>query len=66
MEYQESFELIRHKYFSGVYSLKEMIEFVEKKWITAEQFHSITSYSYKGVTKKEGQPMLALRADGRI
>ena len=51
---QESFELIRYKYIAGVYSLREMIEFVEKGWITAEQFHVITSYSYRGVTNKRG------------
>ena len=48
---QESFELICYKYMAGVYSLKEMVEFVEKGWITTEQFHLITSYSYKGVKK---------------
>ncbi len=48
----ESFNLIKFKYDNGVYSLRNMIEFVEKQWITAEQFHFITSYSYEGVKNK--------------
>jgi len=48
---KESNDLIRHKYETGVYSLKQMIEFVEERTITEEEFHWITSYSYKGLKK---------------
>lgn len=48
---QESCDLIRYKYEAGVYSLKQMIEFVDRKWINEEQFHWITSYSYKELKK---------------
>lgn len=48
---KESYNLIKHKYEAGVYSLKQMCEFVDKKWITEEEFHFITSYSYQGLKK---------------
>lgn len=48
---KESYGLIRHKYEAGVYSLKQMIEFTEKKVITEEEFHWITGYSYRGLKK---------------
>ena len=46
---QESYNLIRYKYEIGVYSLQKMVELVELGWITKEQFHQVTSYSYEGI-----------------
>lgn len=54
MENQESVALIQHKFENGVYSLRQMVEFVEKKWITKDDFHWITSYNYEGVKKSRG------------
>lgn len=54
MEIKESYDLIKHKFESGVYSLQKMVEFVDKKWITEDQFHWITSYSYRGLKKNRG------------
>ena len=54
MENQESVVLIQHKFESGAYSLHQMIEFVDKKWITKDEFHWITSYDYEGVKKSRG------------
>jgi hypothetical protein len=53
MEVRESYDLIKSKFEYGVYSLQKMVEFVDKKWITEEQFHWITSYSYRGLKKAE-------------
>lgn len=49
-----NFERIQVGYNNGVYTLKELIEFVDKKIITKEEFHWITSYSYDGLTKNRG------------
>ena len=54
MAQQESYNLIRYKYEIGVYSLLKMLELVEIGWITKEQFHQITSYSYEGVKEMRG------------
>lgn len=48
---QESYYLIKSKYEAGVYSLKKMCEFVDLNWITEDEFHFITGYSYKGLKK---------------
>ena len=50
---QESFFIVRYRYEMGVYSLQQMIEFVDKQWITRKQFKEITSYSYEGLTDKK-------------
>lgn len=44
--------LIRYKWESGVYRLKEMIELVKKEKITQQQFFDITRYNYNGVVKE--------------
>lgn len=54
METQESCTLIKFKFENGVYSLKDVVRFVDKKWINEEQFHWITSYSYKELKKSRG------------
>ena len=51
---QESYDLIRHKYEAGAYNLKQMVELVDKRWITEKQFHYITTYSYKALKKSRG------------
>lgn len=47
----ESYNLIKYKFEMGVYSLEQMCSFVEKKIITEEDFHYITSYNYQGIKK---------------
>ena len=49
-----NFERVQSGYESRVYTLKDMIDLVEKKMITEEEFHWITGYSYKGLKKKRG------------
>ena len=51
---QEKSKIIEDKYKSGLYSLRAMIELVEKGWITKEEFHFITDYSYEGLKKSRG------------
>jgi hypothetical protein len=51
---QECYEIIKNKYDSGTYSLKYMIELVDKNWITKKQFQYITSYSYDALKKSRG------------
>lgn len=41
-------------YENGVYTLRELVEFVDKKMITEEEFHWITNYSYQGIKKTRG------------
>lgn len=50
----ECYEIIRDKYNSKVYSLKQMVEFVDKGWLTKKQFQYITSYSYDALKKSRG------------
>ena len=50
----ESYDFIRYKYEIGLYTLKQMVEFVDKKIITPEEFHKITSFNYKGVKENRG------------
>ena len=54
MEIKESFNLIRQKYKTGVYSLKDMFNFVKNKHLTEEEFEDITSYSYEGLKESRG------------
>lgn len=49
---KEDYYIIKYKYEMGVYSLKEMCNFVELNWITEDNFHSITSYNYKAIKEK--------------
>ena len=51
---QECYEIIRNKSNSGTYSLKYMVELVDKGWLTKKQFHFITSYSYEALKKSKG------------
>ena len=46
-----NFARIQSGYESRVYTLKDMIEFVDKTIITKEEFHWITGYSYEGIKK---------------
>lgn len=45
----ESYNLIKYKFEMGVYSLDEMIKFVEDNQITKDEFKYITSYNYYGI-----------------
>ena len=47
----EDKDLIRYKWDIGVYSLKDMIQFVEKNIINKDQFFSITRIHFDGVEK---------------
>lgn len=51
---RESFALIKNKFESGIYSLKDMFDFVSKGWLTKRQFQWITSYNYDGLQKSRG------------
>lgn len=51
---QESFITVKNKYEAGAYSLRAMVELVEKGWITKKEFHFITDYSYDGLKKSKG------------
>lgn len=46
-----NFPRIKSGYELRVYTLEDLMEFVEKKMITEEEFHWITSYSYEGIQK---------------
>lgn len=46
-----SYDLIKYFYEMGVYSVQEMIKYVEDKTITEEEFHIITGYNYQGIKK---------------
>lgn len=45
------FKRLELGYETQLYTLKDMVDFVEKKMITEEEFHWITGYSYKGIKK---------------
>ena len=49
-----NFARIQTGYESRVYTLKDLIDFVDKKIITKEEFHWITGYSYEGLKKTRG------------
>ena len=49
-----NFARIKSGYESRVYTLRDLVEFVDKGIITEEEFHWITSYSYKGLKKSRG------------
>lgn len=46
-----NFRKIKLGYETQFYTLKELVEFVDKKIITEEEFHWITNYSYEGIKK---------------
>ena len=50
----EDFFLIRYKYDEGLYSLKDVFNFVKEGILTDTDFHLITGYSYEGVKKQRG------------
>lgn len=45
-----SYDLIKYYYEMGVYNIQKMIKQVKLEYITEEEFHMITGYSYKGLT----------------
>ena len=49
-----NFERIKSGYELRIYTLKDLVEFVDKTIITKEEFHIITSYSYEGLKKSRG------------
>lgn len=50
-----SFDLIKYQWEMGCYSLEDMMVYVELKYITKEDFHTITGYNYDGVTSKKNK-----------
>lgn len=45
----ENYNLIKYKWQHGIYKIKDMIEFVNHKTLTKQQFFEITRYSYDGL-----------------
>lgn len=45
----DSFDILKYKWDCGIYSLKDMLNFVENGHISEEIFNNITRYNYKGV-----------------
>ena len=43
--------LIQHKWIHGIYSLKDMIDFVKNGTLTKREFFEITRYNYDGIIK---------------
>lgn len=50
-EHMESLELIKVKWDFGVYDLDYMMQLVQKKEISKQDFHQITRYNYNGCLK---------------
>ena len=50
----ESFYLIMSKYDLGVYTLKDIFNFVQEGVLTKKQFFEITRQDYEGVKKVKG------------
>lgn len=48
---QESYYIIKYKYDMGVYTLKQILDFVEEGLLSENDFHIITSYDYQGIKK---------------
>lgn len=42
---------IKYLYETGVYTVEDVIQYVEKNIISKEQFHFITSYDFQGYCK---------------
>lgn len=53
MKQQQFKILIEAKYCQGVYSIEDLMKFVDIKELTKEEFHSITSYSYDGLKRRK-------------
>ena len=49
----ESLTIIKYKWETGVYGLKEMSKLVQLKKISEDEFFKITGYSYKGLHEKD-------------
>ena len=48
----EKFDVIRYKYLTGIYNLNKMIQLVDERRITKEEFHFITTYSYETIKER--------------
>lgn len=44
--------MLKYFYEMGVYSVEEMIKYVDDEIITKQEFHEITGYNYIGIKKK--------------
>lgn len=49
----ESFSLIKYKWESGVYTLKEMIQLVKQQELSQQQFFDITRYDYNNIKQSD-------------
>ncbi len=49
----ESFSLIKYKWESGVYTLKEMIQLVKQQELSQQQFFDITRYNYDNIKQSD-------------
>lgn len=49
----ESFSLIKYKWESGVYTLKEMIQLVKQQELSQQQFFDITRYNYNNIKQSD-------------
>ena len=48
----ESLKLIQYKWQRGVYTIQKMVQKVQKKELTEEQFFDITRKSYKSMAEQ--------------
>jgi len=46
---EEKIEVVYYKYSMGIYSLKQLMQLVEKNKLSKDMFHFITTYSYDGL-----------------
>lgn len=44
--------MLKYFYEMGVYSVEEMIKYVDDEIITEQEFHEITGYSYIGIKNR--------------
>ena len=49
-----NFNTIKYFFETGVFDVYKVVEFVDNKVITEEEFHMITGYNYSGIKSKEG------------
>ena len=45
----DTYMIIQYKWQHGVYELEDMIQFIENKILSKQQFFEITRYNYDGV-----------------
>ena len=45
----DTYVIIQYKWQHGIYELKDMIQFVENKILSKQQFFEITRFNYDGV-----------------